>query len=242
MSIEKIKKNKKKIKIVFSLKNLRKAHELTIEQLSMFININTETIINYERKKNIIPPLHNLIKISNFYLISLDFLLLWDNTNYVKTIKLINLAKKLDDYYQPQERTHIEVTAKSFLSQKDNIFPDIITKQDNINIDLTNSINKNIELLKEKKDVSQKKIADFLNVNQSQVSHYQNKSIPPVDKLIKLSEYFNISIHALATGEKLYFDFQDRHFGKTMLLADRFLSLEHQQFLIELMENIVKKK
>jgi transcriptional regulator with XRE-family HTH domain len=182
-----------------------------------------------------------ILKFSYYFKTSLDFIVLGEKNNYPNNLELISLAKKLDIYSEPQERTHIEVTAKSFLRQSQND-KKITLKQDKIDLKLTNNIQENIKLLKEDKEVSQREIAEYLGVNQSQVAHYFKRSIPPADKLIKLSKFFNVSIHALATGEKLYFNFKDGHFGDTILLADKLLSLEHQKFLIELMENIINDK
>lgn len=57
--------------------------------------------------------------------------------------------------------------------------------------------------------------------------------------MIKLSKFFDVSIHAMVTGEKLRFDFQDGHFGRTIVLADQLLSLDDHKILIKLMENII---
>ena len=237
MSIKISKKNNKKDSIVNNLRILRKYKEITLEQLSNNIKINFDTFRNYEQNY-ITPQINTLIKISNYFGISLDFLLLWDKTNYQKNLKFLKLAKKIDEETQTQERTNIEMTTKSFLDKiKSN--NEIIIKQDNPELELTDNIHKNIKILREKKEYSQKQLAEMLEVNQSQIAHYQNKSIPPAEKLIKLSEIFNISIHALATGEKLFFDFQDRPFGNTILLADQLLPLEDQKIIIKLMENII---
>jgi len=231
------KKNEKKILISKSLKKLRKFKDITLKYFSQQTEIKLNVAISYEREENKIPSLNKIIKISNYYNISIDYLLFWETTDYTKNLKFIKLSKKLDDHLQPHGRALIEETTKSFLN-KFNINRKNI-KQDIINIDLAKNIHENINILREKKELSTKELSEYLNVNQSQIYHYQNKAVPPVNKLLKLSDLFNISIHALATGEVLNFKFKDGHFGDTMLLADRFLSLEHQKFLIELMENII---
>ena len=230
-------KNNKKNKISENLNILRKKFNFTLEEFAKKINLPFDTARNYEQN-NIIPPLKNIIKMSNLLEISTDFFLLWDQTNYIKNLKLIRLAKILDDNASPSERTTIEMNTNSFL--KTILEKRINIKQDKLDIDLTSNIHDNIKILREKKEISQKELAEMLKVNQSQIAHYQNKFTPPAENLIKLSEIFNISIHALATGEKLNFQFTDGHFGKTMLLADHFLPLEQHKILITLMEAIIK--
>ena len=219
-----------------NLKLLRQAFNISLDKLAQKTTLKFNRIKEYELY-NKIPSLEVFILFTKFFGISTDFLLLWDKTNYTKNLKFLKLAKKIDEEAQTQERTNIEMTTRSFLDKiKTN---NEIIKQDNFELELTDKINDNIKILRENKDISQKELAKYLGVNQSQVAHYQKKSIPPAKKLIKLSEFFNISIHALATGEKLFFDFQDRPFGKTMLLADHFLPLEQHKILIILMENII---
>lgn len=236
MSIE----NKKNIFFVStSIKELRKINNLTLEQFSKLIGISNEAAVSYERESNIIPSLDKLVKISSFFSVSIDFLLLWKYTNYPKNLKLIKLAKNLDELSQAHERSHIEITAQSFLDRISD--KNIDLKQDTIDINLSNNIHENIKVIKEYKDISSKQLIDFLGVSKSQISQYQNKATPSPDKLLKLSEIFNISMHFLVTGEKLSFDFKDGHFSEIIFLTDKFLSLDHQRFLIELIENIFRK-
>ena len=88
--------------------------------------------------------------------------------------------------------------------------------------------------------VGQKDIAKLLDTNKSMVTHYENKSVPPIESLLKLSNYFNISIHALSTGQKLFFPFKDGQFGETIFQADQLLTLEEHKMMIHLMEAIIK--
>jgi len=74
------------------------------------------------------------------------------------------------------------------------------------------------------------------------LSQYELKSFPSVENIIRLSESLDVSMHALVTGIKLNFQFTDGHFGKTMLLADHFLSLEDHKVLIRLMESALNNK
>jgi transcriptional regulator with XRE-family HTH domain len=217
-----------------NLKKLRNYKELTLEQLASDLKLNIESIKGYENN-NVNPSLGNLIKIANFFNVSIDFLILWDKAEYPKNIKLLSLAKEIDSLDQ-SKRFQIESTASTLLKSKEN---KISVKMDNK--ELSNSIHDNIKSLRESKKITQKKLAEYLGVSQNQIYLYEKNSIPPIDKLIKLSEFFETSIHALSTGKNLSFSFGDRYFGETMFLADHFLSLEDHKFIIKLMENVIQK-
>jgi transcriptional regulator with XRE-family HTH domain len=236
LSIKISKFNKKNFSIANNLRNLRKYKEITLEQMSKNINVNFDTTRNYEQD-HIIPPLENLIKLASSFEISLDFLILWNNTPYTHNLKFINNAKIIDKL-NINERIKIEGPISSFLN---NLPDEIKIKMDSLPVEISNNINENIKILRLKSGLTQKNIAEQLKISTNQIAFYENnKSNPPADKLIKLSEVFNISIHALVTGELLYYNFENRSLQDAILKADKSLSLEHQKFLIDLMENIIK--
>jgi transcriptional regulator with XRE-family HTH domain len=114
-------------------------------------------------------------------------------------------------------------------------------KLDDTGLFITTDVGNNITLMIKDKKVKSKDVANYLNISPSQICQYEKgKSLPSYENIIKLCEYFKVSIHALLTGEKLTFDFQDKNFGKTILLADHFLTLEHHKILITLMEAVLK--
>ncbi len=228
-----------KQEVFFSLgKNLKKLREykaITSEQLSLETNINQKNIKSYENK-NIKPPLNNLIKLSNYFGITIDFLILWDKTPFFHNMKLLNLAKQIDEMDQLQ-RFQIESMTSALLKGKNKVE----IKQDNNNPDeLKNDFHFNLKTLREQKGVFQKDIADLLDTNKSMVTHYENKSVPPIESLIKLSDYFNISIHALSTGQKLFFPFIDGQFRETIYQADQLLTLDEHKMIMHLMEALIK--
>ena len=90
------------------------------------------------------------------------------------------------------------------------------------------------------KNMRQIDLAKLTNFSRPLISLYETKNSPSLERLLKFSKVFNISIHALITGEKLFFNFNDKYFGKTILLADQLLSLENQKMLITLMESVLK--
>lgn len=57
---------------------------------------------------------------------------------------------------------------------------------------------KNLKALRNKKGVSQQKLADAINVSQQSINKYENHKIEPdIQTLIKLSNYFNTSVDYL---------------------------------------------
>lgn len=60
----------------------------------------------------------------------------------------------------------------------------------------------NIRFLRQLKGLSQEQLADELNVTRSRIGGYEEaRNEPPIDLLIKLSEYFHIAIDALVRGD-----------------------------------------
>jgi transcriptional regulator with XRE-family HTH domain len=227
----------KKIFLSLSLKNFRKYKEISLDGLAKQLNINFETIKNYEWENNF-PPIDTLIKLSDFFEVSVDFLLLWNTTFYPHNIKFLSLAKKIDSMDQVN-RFQIENTANALLKSKQDIDKNGL-KKDDIDVDLTDSINQNIRIVREKKGLSQRALAKTLEVNQSLIAHYENKTSPSIEKLLKLSNFFNVSVHAIVTGKKLDFSFHNKNLGEVMLLADQLATLEEIKMLVYLMETIIK--
>jgi transcriptional regulator with XRE-family HTH domain len=62
---------------------------------------------------------------------------------------------------------------------------------------------KGLKEIRTKKRLSQQKIALDLNISREAISYYENgKRCPDIQMLINLSEYFDISIHYLITGNE----------------------------------------
>ncbi len=61
---------------------------------------------------------------------------------------------------------------------------------------------KGLKLIREKKNLNQQKVALDLNISREALSYYENgKREPSFALLIRMSQYFNVSIHYLITGE-----------------------------------------
>ncbi len=57
--------------------------------------------------------------------------------------------------------------------------------------------------IRKKKGYSQLKVAMDLSISREALSYYENgMRCPNLEMLVKLSEYFNVSIHYLITGEE----------------------------------------
>ena len=60
-----------------------------------------------------------------------------------------------------------------------------------------------LKTIRKQKKYSQLKVANDLSISREALSYYENgKRSPDTDMLIKLSNYFNVSIHYLITGEE----------------------------------------
>lgn len=57
--------------------------------------------------------------------------------------------------------------------------------------------------IRKKKGYSQLKVAMDLNISREAISYYENgQRCPNLEMLVKLSDYFGVSIHYLITGEE----------------------------------------
>lgn len=56
--------------------------------------------------------------------------------------------------------------------------------------------------IRKEKGLNQQKVAMDLNISREALSHYENgKREPSLSMLIKMSDYFNVSINYLITGQ-----------------------------------------
>lgn len=218
------------------IKTLRKNNNLSSYQLAKLTNIDGNMIRQYENNFSK-PSLENLIIFSFFFGYSLDYLINKGDTNYPKNLKLLKLAQTIDDI-NINQRYQIESTASSLLNKYNIIKTNF--NFDNIDIDLSNNFHKNLKEIRLKKDLTQEELGKDFNISTRMISGYENNVTPPRNKLSYLASKLNISIHCLVTGEKLKFDFDDKHFGETMLKANHFLSFEDQKVIIHLMEAILQ--
>ena len=75
--------------------------------------------------------------------------------------------------------------------------------------------------LRNQKDLTQLELAKIITVSRTLLNQYETKTFPPVGRLLELSRFVNLSIHAMTTGKSLTFVFYDKFFGKIILSADQ---------------------
>jgi len=211
----------------------------TQEQLAKALSIELVTVAFYETGKNK-PSMHILQKACEIFGISLDYLYLYSDCLYPRNLKLLRLAKTLDNEAFSEARSSIESVIKSLLGKTPNIETNI--KFDIIDFDITQSFYKNLKNIRKFKKLTQPEVAKILGISRDLLAQYEQKSFPPIERLAKISIAFDVSMHVLITGEKLLFDFDDKFFGKTIFSADQLLTLEEHKMLIHLMEAIINNK
>ena len=60
-----------------------------------------------------------------------------------------------------------------------------------------------LKLIRKKKNLNQLKVAMDLNISREALSYYENgKREPSLELLVAMSQYFNVSINYLITGEE----------------------------------------
>ena len=64
------------------IKNLRQSRNLNQVQLAASLNVSKQTVSNWENN-NILPSIDMLVKISQFFSVSTDYLLELDTRNYI---------------------------------------------------------------------------------------------------------------------------------------------------------------
>lgn len=222
-----------------NFKIFRNLFEFTQDELAQKLSIEKNTIAYYESGKTV-PSFKILLKTIEVFCISFDYFLLANQCQYPRNLKFLKLAKDLDNSFFSDARSNIEIAAKSLLGR--DISREINLRQDNININLENNFNKNLKELRTLKKLTQPELSSKLGISRTLLSQYELKNYPPIDRFIELSNILDVSMHAISTGQKLEFNFQDKFFGETMLLADHLLSLDDQKVLIRLMESALSNK
>lgn len=62
---------------------------------------------------------------------------------------------------------------------------------------------KGLKQIRKERRLTQLKVAMDLNISREALSHYENgKREPSIDMLVKMSEYFNVSIDFLIKGDR----------------------------------------
>jgi transcriptional regulator with XRE-family HTH domain len=217
----------------------RNSFSVTQEELAKQLSLAKNSISLYESGKSL-PTFKVLKNMVGFYGVTFDFFLQKDSCQYPRNLRLLNFAQQLDNRKYSESRNIIEASARSLLGEKFNT--DLSVLQDNVEIELCDDFHKNLKELRNFRKMTQPELGEKSGASRTLIAQYELSSYPLYERLIRLAEILGVSIHALATGQKLTFDFQDRIFSQTMLLADHLLSLEQHKILITLMEAALSKR
>lgn len=64
---------------------------------------------------------------------------------------------------------------------------------------------KGLKQIRKERNLTQLKVAMDLNISREALSHYENnKREPSIELLVKMSEYFNVSIDFLINGKEFF--------------------------------------
>jgi len=83
------------------IKTLRLSHNLNQVQLAASLNVSKQTVSNWENN-NILPSIEMLVKISQFFSVSTDYLLELDSRSYIEVtgltdVQLAHVRQIIDD-------------------------------------------------------------------------------------------------------------------------------------------------
>ena len=144
------------------IKKLRKELNVTQNKVAIYIGVARATYTNYENG-NKKPPYEQLIKLSEFFNVSTDYLLCITDTK--------------------------------------NVYCKLNTTQ------YTLEFGERIKELRNARKTTQKEMADILGIDRSTYNGYEtNKTKPSYEILLKLADYFNVSIDLLTGRDELTSD------------------------------------
>lgn len=105
------------------------------------------------------------------------------------------------------------------------------------------SIGQRIRELREKKKFNQEYVAQYLGLKTQQISAYENdKSEPPVSKLLKLGQLFNVQI-SYFVGEEMIQLKNENESEDTKFLRDQITLLnEEKRELVAIIKNLTSGK
>ena len=75
------------------IKNLRQSRSMNQVQLADSLNVSKQTVSNWENN-NILPSIEMLVKISQFFSVSTDYLLELDGRSYIEVTDLTEKVQK----------------------------------------------------------------------------------------------------------------------------------------------------
>ena len=149
-----------------NLKEIRTSFNLTQQELAKKLMIEDgATIAQYEADTT--PSMKVLIKMTEIYNLSLDFIVNNKNCVYPRNLKLLTLTKEFDNSAHFQSRSLVEASASVFL--KENKTDEI--KQDSFELELSPDFHSNLKNIRSLKNISQLELAKVLNGWEEQLLH-----------------------------------------------------------------------
>lgn len=218
----------------FFLSNLNSLYGLSLKELSKKSKLNFTTLEGYEFK-NIQPPYQNIIKLSSFFNLSIDYLTRGEQSRFIKNILFLKFANEVDDLPY-SEVNKLEIYIDAFLDRRKSIHR-IYDKAD---LQFTKNFNDNFRAIVEYSELTENDFAKKFDLTKRKVASYKKATECPYEILCKISDKYKISMHWIITGEKLNFNFEDRKFEKQVLKADEYLEKKYIDNTIELAEKILK--
>lgn len=93
---------------------------------------------------------------------------------------------------------------------------------------------KNLRMLREEAGITQKQLADAIDISQQSINKYENKNIEPdIDTLIRIATYFNTSVDFLVGNSQLR--------SKVDIVSNYELSVE-EVHLLDSFRNLSQKQ
>ena len=224
-----------------ALLSFQKIYGYSQANLSEKIGLNALTIKGYlSNNVKAQPSIESLLKITDFFGVSLDYLLLESKNPFVNSVNLFRLGEKIDEAHEFSSRYQLEATISLYLhdhtskSKFDSNYDKLF---------LSHSINDNIKKLRNsKKEYTQEIFAKQIGLQRTHISQYERNVKPPFEILIKISKLFNISVHYFVTGQPCNFKFNNSHLLDKLLVLDNLANFDNIKIITDMMQKILNQK
>lgn len=145
-----------------------------------------------------------------------------------------------------QNRREPDLDTLSKIANVFNVTIDYLVETEKSNeTDLPNMIGKQLKLLRETKHKNQQEVCCALNIEQSTLVNYENdKRIPKVDILIKLANYYNVSVDYLLGLKNTAFYENQKITDTEKKLLNTFIKLneDNQDIIIGEAKKLLKEQ
>jgi transcriptional regulator with XRE-family HTH domain len=175
------------------LTKLRKSKKLTQEQLAKILNIDRTSIGKYENS-GVIPGKDVLIKLSEFFGVSIDYLL--ENDSQVNYSQVLNDDEKYIVELYSNANIQAKITAKSAL--------EIGQAGDGKCVhDIALLIGTQVKKFREQQGMSQDELAAAIGSDAGKVSAWESGYYTPgAEMMIRLCEFFDVTMDEMFGREK----------------------------------------